>query len=177
MALPAGSPARVGTRSNTEIGKDCAVACTVVVLRVRPRLCGAIISASASAATRLASNLYFTVIAPLPTIRCDCTLRSLEVAELLLLLGTEKFVNIGLHAGVRDDQPCQQTCFSIGESFDLLLIHVFTANCKQLLSCSSKRRHQRLETMLFPHHYLLDSFNLGGRQTEIRSHRGIELKG
>src|SRR6201993_1179119 len=147
MALPAGSPARVGTRSNTEIGKDCAVACTVVVLRVRPRLCG--ISASALAVTRVASNLYFTVIAPLPTIRCDCTLRSFEIAELFLPLGTEKFVNIGLHAGVRDDQPCQQTCFSIGESFDLLLIHVFTANCKQLLSCSSKRRHKRLETIFF----------------------------
>src|SRR5690349_23546646 len=110
MALPAGSPARVGTRSNTEIGKDCAVACTVVVVRVRPRLCGATISASASAATLLASNLYFTVTAPLSTIRCDCTLRSFEIAELFLLLGAEKFVNIGLHAGFGDDQPCQQTC-------------------------------------------------------------------
>src|ERR1700747_3331932 len=176
MAPPAGSPDRVGTRSNTEIGKDCAVACTVVVLHVRPRLCGATVSAPPSAATRVASNLYFTVTAPLSTIRCDCTLRSFEIAELFLLLGAENFVNLGLHAGVRDDQPRQQTCVCIGEGFDLLLVQVFTANCKQLLSCSSKRRHQRLETMLFPHHYLLDSFNLGGRQTEIRSQRGIELK-
>src|SRR5579864_8839549 len=177
MALPAGSPARVVTRSNTETAKDCAVASKVVVLHVRSRLCGTTISASASAATRVASNLYSTVIAPLPTIRCDYALRSFEVAELLLLLGAENFVNFGLPASVRDDQPCQQTCFRIGQSFDLLLICVFTGDCKQLLSCSSKRRHQRPETMLFPHHYLLDSFNLGGRQTEIRSQRGIELKG
>src|SRR5690348_1465330 len=114
MALPAGSPGRVGTRSNTEIGRDCAVACTVVVLRVRPRRCGATIPASASAATRLASNLYFTVIAPLPTIRCDCTLRSFEIAELFLLLEAENFVNPGLHPSVRDDQPCQKTCFCVG---------------------------------------------------------------
>src|SRR5246127_4931896 len=119
MALPAGSPGRVGTRSNTEIGKDCAVACTVVVLRVRPRLCGTTVSASASAATRVASNLYFTVIAPLPTIRCDCTLRSFEIAELFLLLGTEKFVNIGLHASVADDQFRQDTCFHSSQTFDL----------------------------------------------------------
>jgi hypothetical protein len=136
-------------------------------------VCGTTISASASAVTLVASNLYFTVIAPLPTIRCDCALRSFEIAELFLLVGAENCVNCGLHAGVRDDQPCQQTCFSIGESFDLLLIYVFTADCKQLLSCSSKRRHQRLETTLFPHHYLLDSFNLGGRQTEICSQRGV----
>jgi len=58
--------------------------------------------------------------------RCDRPLRSLEVAEFLLLLGTENFANLGLHAGVREDQPCQQTCFCIGESFDLLLIRVFT---------------------------------------------------
>jgi hypothetical protein len=123
------------------------------------------ISASASAVTRVASNLYFTVIAPLPTVRCDCALRSLEIAEPFLLVGAENFVNLGLHAGVRDDQPCQQICFCIGESFDLLLIHVFTADCKQLLSCSSKLRHQRLETMLFPHHDSLESLNLGWRQT------------
>src|ERR1700745_3000679 len=130
MALPAGSPARVGTRSNTEIGKDCAVACTVVVLRVRPRLCGANMSASAPAATRLASNLYFTVIAPLPTTRCDCTLRSFEIAELLLLFGAENFVNLGLHASVRADQPCKQACFCIGQSFDMLCVQVFIADCK-----------------------------------------------
>ena len=122
-------------------------------------------------------HLYFTGIAPLPTIRCNCALRSFEVAELPLLLRAENFVNVGLHAGVRDDQPCQQTCFCIGESFGLLLIYVFTGDCKHLLSCSSKRRHQRLETMLFPHHYLLDSFNLGGPQAEICSQRRIELKG
>src|SRR5690349_8477383 len=122
MAVPAGSPGRVGIRSNTEIGRDCAVACTVVVLRVRPRLCGTTIPASASAATRVASNSYFTVITPLPTIRCDCTLRSFDIAELFLLLGAENFVNLGLHAGVLDDQPCQQTCFCIGKRFDLLCI-------------------------------------------------------
>jgi hypothetical protein len=116
------------------------------------------------------------MIVPLPTIRCDCALRSFEIAELFLLVGTENLVDFGLHASVRDDQPCQQTCFCIGQSFDLLLIYVFTADCKQFLSCSSKLRHQRLETMLFPRHYLPDSFNLGGRQTEIRSQRGIELK-
>src|SRR5437868_14270503 len=103
MALPAGSPGRVGTRSNTEIGKDCAVACTVVVLRVRPRLCGTTISASASAATRVASNLCFTVIAPLATIRCDCTMSSFEIAKLFLLLGAEHSVNLELHADIRDD--------------------------------------------------------------------------
>src|SRR5712671_4120840 len=177
MALPAGSPTRVGTRSNTEIGKDCAVACTVVVLRVRPRLCGAAVLAPPSTAAHVISNLCVTVIAPSLAIRCECALRSFEIPELLLLFGAENVENLGLHAGVRDDQPCQQTCFCIGESFDLLLIYVFTADCKQLLSCSSKRRHQRLETMLFPHHYLLDSFNLGGCQTEICSQRGIELKG
>ena len=144
---------------------------------VRSRLYGTTISASVLAATRVASNLYFTVIAPLPTIRCDCALRSFEVAEFLLLVGAEKFVNLGLHAGVRDDQPCQQTCFCIGESFDLLRIYLLTADSKQLLSSRSKRRHQRLETMLFPHHYLLDSSNLRRRQTEIRSQRGTELKG
>src|SRR5579872_652972 len=141
------------------------------------KLQGSAMFASASAVTRAASNLYFTVIAPLPTIQCDCALRSFEVAELSLLLGAENFVNFGLHAGVRDDQPCQQTCFCIGESPDLLLIYVFPTDCKQLLSCSSKRRHQRLETMLFPHHYLLDSVNLRGRQTEICNQRGIELEG
>src|ERR1700757_2236472 len=122
MALPAGSPARVATRSNTETAKDCVVARTVVVSLVRSRPCGTIISASASAVTRVASNLCFTVIAPLPTIRCDCTLRSFEIAELFLLLGAENFVNLGLHAGVRDDQPCQQTCLCIGKGFDLLCI-------------------------------------------------------
>src|SRR6266851_814134 len=155
----------------------CAVACTVVVLRVRPRLCGATAATSPSAAARVISNLCVTVIAPSLAIRCECALRSFEIPELLLLFGAEDVENLGLHAGVRDDQPCQQTCFCIGESFNLLLIYVFTADCKQLLSCSSKRRHQGLETMLFPYYYLLDSFNLGGRQTEIRSQRGIELKG
>jgi len=140
MALPGGSPARVATRSNTETAKDCAVACKVVVLHVRSRLRGTTIFAYASAVTRVASNLYFTVIAPLPTIRCDCALRSFEVAEPFLLLGTENLVDFGLHASVRDDQPCRYTCFCIGQSFDLLLIYVFTADCKQLLSCSSKRR-------------------------------------
>src|SRR5947209_3392701 len=96
MALPAGSPGRVGTRSNTEIGKDCAVACTVVVLRVRPRLCGAtarLCGATAatppSAAARVISNLCVTVIAPSLAIRCECALRSFEIPELLLLFGAE----------------------------------------------------------------------------------------
>src|SRR5579864_6465954 len=149
-----------------------AVACKEVVLHLRSRRCDTTISASASAVTRVASNLYFTVIAPLLTIRCDCALRSFEVAELLLLLGAENFVNLGLHAGVRDDQPCQQTCFCIGESFDLLLIYVFTADCKQLLSWSSNLRHQRLEATLCPHHYLLDSFFKQKRAYEICSQRG-----
>src|SRR5437870_9983984 len=87
MALPAGSPGRVGTRSNTEIGKDCAVACTVVVLRVRPRLCGATVSAPPSTAAHVISNLCVTVIAPLFALRCECALRSFEIAELLLLFG------------------------------------------------------------------------------------------
>jgi len=120
MALPAGSPGRVGTRSNTEIGKDCAVACPVVVLRVRPRLCVATVSAPPSTAAHVISNLC--VIAPLFALRCECALRSFEIAELLLLFGAENCENLGLHAGVRDDQPCQQTCFCIGESFDLLCI-------------------------------------------------------
>src|SRR6266550_8404562 len=85
MALPAASPGRVGTRSNTEIGKDCAVACTVVVLRVRPRLCGATVSAPPSTAAHVISNLCVTVIAPLFALRCECALRSFEIAELLLL--------------------------------------------------------------------------------------------
>jgi hypothetical protein len=118
--LPAGSPARIGTRSNTEIGKDCAVACAVVVLRVRPRFCVATVTTPSSAAAHLISNLCVTVIASLFALRCECALRSFEIAELLLLLGAENFVNLGLHAGVRDDQPRQQTCFCIGESFDLL---------------------------------------------------------
>src|SRR5258706_5225160 len=122
MALPAGSPTRVGTRSNTEIGKDCAVACTVVVLRVRPRLCGATAATPPSAAARVISNLCVTVIAPSVAIRCECTLRSFQIPELLLLFGAENIENLGLHAGVRDDQPCQQTCFCIGQSFDLLCI-------------------------------------------------------
>src|ERR1700693_3897974 len=78
------------------------------LLHVTSRLCGATISASASAVTRVASNLYFTMIAPLLTVRCDCTLWSFEVAGLLLLLGAEDVVNLGLHSGVRDDQPCPQ---------------------------------------------------------------------
>jgi hypothetical protein len=49
----------------------------------------------------------------------DCALRSFVVAELLLLFRAENFVNVGLHAGVRDDQPCQQTCFCIDKSFGL----------------------------------------------------------
>src|SRR5207237_6312253 len=108
MALPAASPGRVGTRSNTEIGKDCAVACTVVILRVRPRLCGATVAAPPSAAAHVISNLCVTVIAPLFVFRCECALRSFEIAELLLLFGPEKFENFGLHAGVRDDSHCQQ---------------------------------------------------------------------
>src|SRR5882762_6290993 len=120
MALPAGSPTRVGTRSNTEIGKDCAVACTVVVLRVRPRLCGATAATPPSAAARVISNLCVTVIAPSLAIRC--ALRSFEIPELLLLFGAENFIDFGLHAGVRDDQPCQQICFCFGERFDLLCI-------------------------------------------------------
>src|SRR5437868_14653248 len=121
MALPAGSPTRVGTRSNTEIGKDCAVARTVVVLHVRPRLCGATAATPPSAA-RVISNLCVTVIAPSLAIRCECALRSFEIPELLLLFGAENVENLGLHAGVRDDQPCQQTCFCFGERFDLLCI-------------------------------------------------------
>ena len=104
------------------IGKDCAVACTVVVLRVRPRLCGATAATPPSAAARVISNLCVTVIAPSFALRCECALRSFEIAELLLLFGAENVENLGLHAGVRDDQPCQQTCFCIGESFDLLCI-------------------------------------------------------
>src|SRR5258708_36102982 len=122
MALPAGSPARVGTRSNTEIGKDCAVACAVVVLRVRRRLCGATAATPLSAAARVISNLCVTVIAPSLAIRCECALRSFEIAELLLLFGAENVENLGLHAGVRDDQPCQQSCFCFGERSDLLCI-------------------------------------------------------
>ena len=38
-----------------------------------------------------------------PTIRCGCAVRSFEIAEFLLLLWAENFVNLGLHAGVRDD--------------------------------------------------------------------------
>src|SRR6266436_5155410 len=106
MALPAGSPARVGTRSNTETGKDCAVACTVVVLRVSPRLCGATAATPPSAAARVISNLCVTVIAPSLAIRCECALSSFEIAELLLLFGAENVENLGLHADVRDDQPC-----------------------------------------------------------------------
>ena len=126
--------------------------------------------------TPLASNLYFTMIAPLPAIRCDYTLSSFEIAKLSLLLGAENLVDVGLHASVRDDQSCQQTRFCVGKSLQLFPIYVFTAHCDQLLSRSSKLRHQRLETMLFPHHYLLDGFNLGGRQTEIRNKGGTELK-
>src|SRR5712675_3748492 len=122
MALPAASPGRVGTRSNTEIGKDCAVACTVVVLRVRPRLCGATVSAPPSTAAHVISNRCLTVIAPLFALRCECALRSFEIAELLLLFGGENVENLGLHAGVRDDQPGQQTCFCFGERVDLLCI-------------------------------------------------------
>src|SRR5258708_17991294 len=107
MAVPAGSPSRVGTRSNTEIGKDCAVACTVVGLRVRPRLCGATAATPPSAAARVISNLCVTVIAPSLALRCDCARRSFEFPELLLLFGAENVENLGLHAGVRDDQPCQ----------------------------------------------------------------------
>src|SRR6266852_8722170 len=98
------------------------VACTVVVLRVRPRLCGATVSAPPSTAAHVISNLCLTVIAPLFALPCECALRSFEIAELLLLFGGENVENLGLHAGVRDDQPCQQTCFSIGETFDLLCI-------------------------------------------------------
>src|SRR5258708_7415857 len=122
MALPAGSPGRVGTRSNTEIGKDCAVACTVVALPVRPRLCRETVSAPPSTAADVISNLCVTVVAPFFALRCECALRSFEIAELLLLFGAENVENLGLHAGVRDDQPRQQPCFCIGESFDLLCI-------------------------------------------------------
>src|SRR5258708_10802572 len=101
MALPAASPGRVGTRSNTEIGKDCAVACTVVVLRVRPRLCGGTVSAPPSTAARIISNLCVTVIAPSFALRCQCALRSFQVAQFLLLFRAEDVVNLGLHAGVR----------------------------------------------------------------------------
>src|ERR1700722_4843830 len=133
------------------------------------------------------------ILSPTPTLSSTCKspknfvgpltsdepwcLSSFEIAELLLLLGAKKLVDCGLHASVRDDQSREQTCFCVAQRFDLLLIYVFTADCKQLLSCSPKRRHQRLETMLFLHHYLLDSFKLGGRQAEICSQRGIELKG
>src|SRR5207245_3705586 len=119
MALPAALPGRVGTRSNTEIGKDCAVACAVVVLRVRPRLCGATVSAPLSTAARVISNLCVTVIAPSFDLRCECALRSFEIAELLLLLGAEIVVYIGLHAGVSDDKLGQHNLFSIDEKFDV----------------------------------------------------------
>src|SRR5437879_12227189 len=103
MALPAASPGRVGTRSNTEIGKDCAVACAVVVLRVRPRLCGATVSVPLSTAARVISNLCVTVIAPSFALRCKCALRPSELAELLWLFGAVHVYNLGLHAGVRSD--------------------------------------------------------------------------
>ena len=122
MALRAGSPARVGTRSNTETANDCVVACTAFVLRAKLRLCGTAISGAASVVAHAVCNLCVTVIAPLLAIRCECALRSFEIAELLLLFGGENVDNLGLHAGVRDDQPCQQTCFCIGEGFDLLFI-------------------------------------------------------
>ena len=60
------------------------------------------------------SNLCVTVIAPSLAIRCECALRSFEIAELLLLFGAENVENLGLHARVRDDQPCQ-TSVSYGE--------------------------------------------------------------
>src|SRR2546428_8050531 len=99
MALPATSPGRVGTRSNTEIGKDCAVACTVVGLRVRPRLCGATVSAPPSTAARVISNLCVTVIAPSFALRCEGALRSFAIAWLLLLLGADNVAKLGLPAG------------------------------------------------------------------------------
>jgi hypothetical protein len=45
------------------------------------------------AVARVVSNLHFTVIAPLPTIRCDCALRSFEIAEPFLLFGAESLVD------------------------------------------------------------------------------------
>src|SRR5260370_7313304 len=113
MALPAASPGRVGTRSNTEIGKDCAVACTVVVLHDRPRLCGATAATPPSAAARVISNLCVTVIAPSLAIRCECALRSFEIpaAELLLLFGAENVEILGLHACVPDHHPCHHPSF------------------------------------------------------------------
>ena len=119
---------------------------------------------------------FFTGIAPLPTIRCDSTLRSFEVAELFLLFGAESLVDFGPHASVPDDQPCQQPCFCISQSFDLLLIDVFTADCKQFLLCNSKLCCQRLETTLLPYHDLLNSFNSSGCQIEVLSQRRVELK-
>src|SRR5437667_11546113 len=104
MALPAGSPTRVGTRSNTEIGKDCAVACTIVVLRVRPRLCGATAATPPSAAARVIPNLYVTGIAPSLAIRCECALRSFEIPELLLLFCHESVDHLELHASGHDDR-------------------------------------------------------------------------
>jgi hypothetical protein len=101
-----------------------------------------IVSVSASPVTRVASNLYFAVMASLLAIGCDCALRSFEVTELLLLVGAENLVEFGLHAGVRDDQPCQQTCFLIGQSFDLLLIYVFTPDCKREWSKSFLRAYE-----------------------------------
>ena len=46
-----------------------------------------------SAAARVVSNPYFTVIAPLPAIRCDCALRSFEITKLFLLLRAESLVD------------------------------------------------------------------------------------
>jgi hypothetical protein len=54
----------------------------------------------------------------------------LEIAELFLLPGAENFVNLGLQPGVRDDQSRQQTRFCLSQSFHLLLIDLFTADCE-----------------------------------------------
>lgn len=93
-----------GTCPNTETTNDCGVVCTAVVLHVRPRFCGTTGSTPASTGAQW-SPICVSVIALLLilTVRGDCALRSFEIAELFLLLGAEKFVNLGLHAGVRDD--------------------------------------------------------------------------
>jgi hypothetical protein len=43
------------------------------------------------------SNLCVTVIAALSALRCECALRSFEIAKLLLLFGAENVENLGLH--------------------------------------------------------------------------------
>jgi hypothetical protein len=101
MALPAGSPARVATRSNTETAKDCVVARTVVVVPVRPSLRGTPMAASASAGVRvstiptrisliIAASLHLSrAIAPLRTIRQPA--RAFSCSSFACLLQTTSY--------------------------------------------------------------------------------------